>query len=218
MNRTNIEIVFNNYQESDYSKTKRFKNLRKLVFLFAQAIYALYLSLFSIIRSRIFFIKDENFTEIKNKIYFNSYTQKSSFFEKDRIENLTNSFNLKVSSLYYYEGFFKKNVTKSGLMNYIYYDAFLKLCLEKYYDEDFCYSKFHDLEVKVLDIEDSIFLDDFIANIGSTMEVFVSIKNKTGDVRVKRILEDRNFVKYINDTLNKELPFIHVSGISLLGD
>ncbi|BAK53692.1 hypothetical protein TMA_004 [Thermus phage TMA] len=218
MEKLKVEITFNNYQESDYSRTKRFKNLRKLLFLFAQSIYSLYISLYILIRSRVFFVKEENFSKFKEKIKFNNYTNSGNYFDSTRLSDLSKSFNLKVSSPYYYEGFFKKNTTRSGLVNYILFDAFLKLCLEKYYDDEFCVSKFSDVEINILDMENGIFNEDYIVNSSNTMEIFVSVKNKVSDPQVKRILEDKLFVKYINEVFRNEIPFIHISGIAILGD
>lgn len=218
MERLKVEITFNNYQESDYSKTKRFKNLRKLLFLFAQSIYSLYISLYILVKSRVFFVKEENFSKFKEKIKLNNYTNSGNYFDSTRVSDLSKSFNLKVSSPYYYEGFFKKNTTRSGLINYILFDAFLKLCLEKYYDDEFCVSKFSEVEINILDMENGVFDGDYIVNASNTMEIFVSIKNKKSNPQVKRILEDRLFVKYINEVFRSEIPFIHISGIAVLGD
>ncbi|BAK53522.1 hypothetical protein YSP_004 [Thermus phage phiYS40] len=218
MEKLKVEITFNNYQESDYSRTKRFKNLRKLLFLFAQSIYSLYISLYILLRSRVFFVKEENFSKFKEKIKFNNYTNSGNYFDSTRLSDLSKSFNLKVSSPYYYEGFFKKNTTRSGLVNYILFDAFLKLCLEKYYDDEFCVSKFSDVEINILDMENGIFNEDYIVNSSNTMEIFVSVKNKVSNPQVKRILEDKLFVKYINEVFRNEIPFIHISGIAILGD
>ncbi|ABJ91398.1 hypothetical protein YS40_004 [Thermus phage phiYS40] len=218
MEKLKVEITFNNYQESDYSRTKRFKNLRKLLFLFAQSIYSLYISLYILLRSRVFFVKEENFSKFKEKIKFNNYTNSGNYFDSTRLSDISKSFNLKVSSPYYYEGFFKKNTTRSGLVNYILFDAFLKLCLEKYYDDEFCVSKFSDVEINILDMENGIFNEDYIVNSSNTMEIFVSVKNKVSNPQVKRILEDKLFVKYINEVFRNEIPFIHISGIAILGD
>lgn len=218
MEKLKVDITFNNYQESDYSRTKRFKNLRKLVFLFAQAIYALYIYLYIVIRSRIFFVKEENFAKFKEKIKLNNYTNNSEYFDTTRVLDLSKSFNLNVASPYYYEGFFKKNTTRTGLVNYILFDSFLRLCLEKYYDDDFCVSKFTEIDVSILDIGNNVFDGDYIVNTSSTMEIFVFVKNKNSNPQIKRILEDRLFVQYINEVFSREIPFMHISGISILGD
>ena len=207
-----ISISFTNYSESIISIARRSKNLFKLFVVISQIIYAVYLGILKTLKSRVLFYKEENFSQIRKRVYRNEFFGIEEGFLPDYKNNIQESFKLSFPSPLAGEEIFVKSVTKEGIKNFILYRAFLKRCVELFYNDDFCYNKKDLLSVKIFSVNDLI-QDDKIANISQPYTLFLSLNSN--DIYVKKITGDKKFLQYILDILKDELPFYKLEGISI---
>ncbi len=206
-----VNIEFYNYSKSEFVKTRGYKNLRKLLFAFSQVIYGFYISVYSFLLSRTPFVKEEYFSN--EKVVRNLYLENTNYFDTKRYENISNSYNLKVAYPSFYEAYFHINPTKSGVSDLVKYYGFLRLCVEMFYNEDFCLQKANSVRFVVGEIEENIADGTIISDISSPMEISLLVLNESGDSVVDRIIKSRTFVNYVTQELNKYIPFLHLKGI-----
>lgn len=212
MKRLNIE--YTNYQESLITKAKRNKNLYKLIVPFVQIFYSIYFAIFKVVKSRVVFYNSKYFTDFLRKIYRNGYFIDDVKFLDDRQINIIKSYSLKVPSIEYLNVYYTKSTSIDGMKEFIFYDAFLKRCVELYYEDNFCVSLKNFLEIKIFDINNQFSEDGLIANIPTTFTVMISLKSLNND-NVRRIIEDRYFINYIEDIFKTEFAFYKLNGISV---
>jgi len=203
-----ITIEFDNYNTSAYQNAKKKNNnLLKLLYPIIVVIYAVYVYFYKFLRSRVPFVKEEHYVKFKNDAFNNYLEGKNDYFSSTRNQDISKSFNLKSGIPETITAYYENSVTKEGIINFIFYEAFLPTCLNIYYDPDLCTSLRNKYKVFLFYYGNNYDNDTLVfSNLSLPYTLGISIDSQNNEI-VKRVIYSNYFVKNINNLFSSHLVF-----------
>jgi hypothetical protein len=211
-----IEINFDNYNTSVYQNVKNGKNnILKILFPILVAIYVAYVYIYKFLKSRVPFVKDEHYAVLKNEAFNNYLADKNNYFSTTRYKDVSNSFNLKNEIPETISEYYENSTTKEGIINFIFYEAFLPSCLNIYYDPDICTSLKYKYNVFLFYYGNNYDNNTLVfSNLSLPYTLGISVDSQNNEI-IKRVVYSDYFVKSINNLFSSHLVFYKLEFLTI---